>query len=216
MLLPPRWTKLHWRSCLRLVAPRTRAVARYVAGHTVARVGVAGTNLTVACLSLSQLLATGNNAEAAGGWLMDHMGDADINDPIAAPAPAGGAEPQADPANVAMLTAMLGISERHAAKALNSTGGSLERAADWALSHPDVPDEPAAATADEDSKTPEYKGKYKLKAVISHIGTTTTGGHYVCHVLKDGVWAFFNDASVAQSEVPPLKHGFMYLYECVE
>lgn len=200
-------------ACLRMLA-----VARYVcpsvctSGRTVV---ACGSPPPLPRLVLCQLLATNNDVEAAGGWLMDHMGDADFNDPIAAPAPAG-AEPTADPANVAMLTAMLGISERHAAKALNSTGGSLERAADWALSHPDVPDEPAPATADEDSKTPEFKGKYKLKAVISHIGTTTTGGHYVCHVLKDGVWAFFNDASVAKSAVPPLKHGFMYMYECVE
>lgn len=165
------------------------------------------------------LLASGNNSEAASAWLMDHMADPDFNDPIAPPSTGGaGGAPTANPDDVAMLVAMLGVSNEHAAKALNSTGGSLERAADWALSHPDVPDEPTAGGDDgDDSKEQEgVVGKYKLKAVVSHIGTSPSGGHYVCHVLKDGVWAFFNDASVAKSEEPPLKTGFMYLYERVE
>ena len=155
--------------------------------------------------------------EAAGAWLMDHMGDADFNDPIApaaGAAAAGGSAANAE--SVSMLVAMLGVSQRHAAKALEATGNSVERAADWALSHPDLPDEPSASGGGEESKAPEYDGRYQLKAVVSHIGTTTTGGHYVCHVKKDGVWAFFNDASVAKSEDPPITTGFMYLYEAKE
>lgn len=192
-------------ACRRAVRrlPHTCMVSRAVCVLTTPR-------LLVSC----QLLATNNNVEAAGAWLMDHMGDADFNDPIApaaGAAAAGGSAANAE--SVSMLVAMLGVSERHAAKALEATGNSVERAADWALSHPDLPDEPSASGGGEESKAPEYDGRYQLKAVVSHIGTTTTGGHYVCHVKKDGVWAFFNDASVAKSEDPPITTGFMYLYE---
>lgn len=40
-------------------------------------------------------------------------------------------------------------------------------------------------------------GKYKLLGVISHMGKNTEHGHYVCHVLRDGKWALFNDDKVA-------------------
>ena len=143
-------------------------------------------------------------------WLMEHSADPDFNDPPGSSS-GGAAAFTADPTSVAMLTAMLGITERHASQALEATSGSVERAADWALTHPE------AAETDEDGDTKmdetEYEGKYTLKAIVSHIGTSPQGGHYVCHVKKDGVWAFFNDASVAKSEEPPLKLGFMYLYE---
>ena len=42
-------------------------------------------------------------------------------------------------------------------------------------------------------------------AIISHIGRNTDHGHYVCHVKKDGQWAFFNDEKVqshAQFSIP--------------
>lgn len=55
-------------------------------------------------------------------------------------------------------------------------------------------------------------GKYSLLAIISHIGKNTDHGHYVCHIKKNGIWALFNDEKVAQSKVPPLEHGYMYLY----
>ena len=71
------------------------------------------------------------------------------------------------------------------------------------------------AVDDEDEVVNDGPGTYRVKAVISHMGTSTTGGHYVCHVKKDGEWVFFNDSKVAQSEVPPLKYGYMYLYERV-
>jgi len=160
-----------------------------------------------------QLLANNNNADLASVWLMDHMGDADINDPIPAPGAASSAAPAADPAMVEMLCSMLGITARHASQALQATGGSIERAADYALSHPEEADAPAAAGGDEEESKESFEGKYALKAIISHIGSSPQGGHYVCHILKDGQWAFFNDASVARAEEPPIKLGFMYLYE---
>ena len=57
--------------------------------------------------------------------------------------------------------------------------------------------------------------KYKLVAFISHMGTSTMVGHYVCHILKEGRWVIFNDEKVALSEKTPKKLGYLYLYERV-
>lgn len=35
--------------------------------------------------------------------------------------------------------------------------------------------------------------KYKLKAVVIHLGRTPTHGHYVAYIKKDGEWVLFND-----------------------
>ena len=57
--------------------------------------------------------------------------------------------------------------------------------------------------------------KYKLVAFISHMGTSTMVGHYVCHILKEGRWVIFNDEKVSLSEKTPKKLGYLYLYERV-
>lgn len=38
--------------------------------------------------------------------------------------------------------------------------------------------------------------EYKLVAFISHMGTSSSVGHYVCHVLHEGQWVIFNDNKV--------------------
>ena len=53
---------------------------------------------------------------------------------------------------------------------------------------------------------------YELAAFVSHMGTSTDVGHYVCHIKKDGRWVIFNDERVALSEQPPLELGYLYLY----
>jgi len=73
------------------------------------------------------------------------------------------------------------------------------------------------------------EGKYKLLAFISHIGRSTTAGHYVCHVRKGkgkgksegargagGEWIAYNDRKVAVSETPPFGEGFLYFYQRVD
>jgi len=37
---------------------------------------------------------------------------------------------------------------------------------------------------------------YKLVGFISHMGTSTMVGHYVCHLLKEDRWVIFNDEKV--------------------
>ena len=53
---------------------------------------------------------------------------------------------------------------------------------------------------------------YELAAFISHMGTSTNVGHYVCHIKKEGRWVIFNDEKVAVSENPPFELGYLYLY----
>ncbi|KAL7556076.1 hypothetical protein ACA910_009203 [Epithemia clementina (nom. ined.)] len=64
---------------------------------------------------------------------------------------------------------------------------------------------------------------YQLTRLISHIGKHTGSGHYVAHVLVPGQpqpssspppqWIIFNDEKVAESEHPPVKHAYLYLFQ---
>merc|ERR1719421_370871 len=111
-------------------------------------------------------------------WVMDHMGDADFNDP---PAPAGGAA--ADPElemKVAQLESM-GFAPAHCRVALKRAGG-VEAATEFLFSNaPEELDLMAAQDA-------------------SHPGH----GHYVAHLLHpEHGWVFYNDEKVFKSESPP-------------
>ncbi|XP_023696662.2 ubiquitin carboxyl-terminal hydrolase 13-like [Paramormyrops kingsleyae] len=55
-------------------------------------------------------------------------------------------------------------------------------------------------------------GRYELFAFISHIGTSTMSGHYVCHIKKEGRWVIYNDHKVCLSERPPKDLGYIYFY----
>ena len=55
--------------------------------------------------------------------------------------------------------------------------------------------------------------EYQLVGFISHMGTSTMRGHYVCHIKKDGRWVIFNDNKVAESVAPPKNLGYLYLYK---
>jgi uncharacterized UBP type Zn finger protein len=50
----------------------------------------------------------------------------------------------------------------------------------------DEPAVPHAVSALPDLGTPNYNPQYKLKGFISHVGSSTACGHYVCHIKKDG------------------------------
>ena len=109
-----------------------------------------------------------------------------------------------------------------AVKALKMTDNNMERAVDWIFSHPDdlgtedpQEDMEASSSAENSDKANLTNGepKYKLKAFISHMGTSHMVGHYVCHILKEGRWVIFNDAKVALSQTPPKGLGYLYLYQ---
>lgn len=111
-----------------------------------------------------------------------------------------------------------------ATKALKATSNNTERAVDYIFSHQDeldMEDIQESSSAPSASGTPakncrDGEGKYRLKAFISHMGSSTQVGHYVCHILKDDKWVIFNDNKVAISQAPPKDLGYLYLYERIK
>ncbi|KAK1168598.1 ubiquitin carboxyl-terminal hydrolase 13-like isoform X1 [Acipenser oxyrinchus oxyrinchus] len=132
--------------------------------------------------------------------------------------------------SVAILTSM-GFPRYQALQGLKATNNNLERALDWIFTHPDSKEESEAAS---DSADPEGNanpisnatavnepsgprvrdgpGRYELFAFISHMGTSTMCGRYVCHIKKEGRWVIYNDHKVCLSERPPKDLGYIYFY----
>lgn len=119
----------------------------------------------------------------------------------------------------------MGFSLSQATKALKATSNNTERAVDYIFSHQDELDmediqeseaAPSSSTGPQIKNCRDGDGKYRLKAFISHMGSSSAVGHYVCHILKDGQWIIFNDNKVALSQAPPKDLGYMYLYERVK
>lgn len=163
--------------------------------------------------------------EAATNWVMQHIADNDFSDPFVPPgtAPQQGSKADFVPNEdaLAMISAM-GFTRSQAVRALKATENNIERAADWIFSHQDELDAPeegaAVAAAPQASAEPQYRdgsSKYQLVAFISHMGTSTMVGHYVCHILREGRWVIYNDEKVALSENPPKELGYLYLYKRV-
>lgn len=118
----------------------------------------------------------------------------------------------------------MGMPEKKCIKALKETDNNTERAVDWIFSHPDddgtMAEEgssggsnPAGGASSKTKSLTNGEPKYELTAFISHMGTSTLVGHYVCHIKKDGRWVIFNDKKVALSENPPKGLGYLYLYK---
>ncbi|KAL4716665.1 hypothetical protein ACJJTC_004784 [Scirpophaga incertulas] len=128
-----------------------------------------------------------NNAgmESASHWLMEHMNDWDFGNEFVPPGAKTSKESAtcaADEASIEQITGM-GFTREQAARALAATSGDVGRALDWIFSrahdHGLEPSEPTPR---------DGPAKYKLIAFISHMGTSTMVGHYVCHVLHEGRW----------------------------
>lgn len=167
--------------------------------------------------------------EAAMNWVLEHSGDPDFSFPFVNPSDAvagasvtGNSSTSSfvpDEGSVEQLI-NFGFTRPQCVKALKCTNGNMERAADWLFNHPDDTGEEAEPEAGPPSASnttavPLCDGspKYKLVAFISHMGTSTMVGHYVCHILKEGRWVIYNDEKVAISEKTPRKLGYLYLYE---
>ncbi len=154
---------------------------------------------------------------------------------------AGGGAGGADPAMVAQICAM-GFTSEQAALALKQPGCAADpnNAVMWlfgnqadlpALLAADAAQQAALASGNaafeaaaeaERKARAARRGKFELVGFISHVGKNTGSGHYVCHIRKqvpgsEGLqWVIHNDRKVALSQNPPLAHGYMYLYRCVE
>jgi ubiquitin carboxyl-terminal hydrolase 5/13 len=57
--------------------------------------------------------------------------------------------------------------------------------------------------------------QYELLGLVSHMGSNTACGHYVCHIKKEGRWVLYNDEKVAESQKPPKDLGYLYFYRRV-
>uniref|UniRef100_A0A4W3GQM9 Ubiquitin carboxyl-terminal hydrolase n=2 Tax=Callorhinchus milii TaxID=7868 RepID=A0A4W3GQM9_CALMI len=176
-------------------------------------------------------------AEVAFNWIIAHMEEPDFAEPLSllgyneASLPevglAGGAsavEKQPPEEIVAIITSM-GFSRNLAIQALKSTNNNLERALDWIFTHADSEEESEVASDTETNVNAEAEAepagprirdgpaRYELFAFISHMGTSTMSGHYVCHIKKEGRWVLYNDHKVCASEKPPKDLGYIYFYQ---
>ncbi|KFM58922.1 Ubiquitin carboxyl-terminal hydrolase 5, partial [Stegodyphus mimosarum] len=141
--------------------------------------------------------------EAAMNWVMEHMNDEDFTDPFCIPG-SKKINPDFTPNPEAVSTIVsMGFVPAQATKALEATNNDLERAIDWIFSHAEEM-ETDSPEAEVPVKAQYRDGveKYRLVAFISHMGTSTVAGHYVCHILKEGRWVIYNDNKVALSEHP--------------
>ncbi|KAK3551118.1 hypothetical protein QTP70_014016 [Hemibagrus guttatus] len=145
---------------------------------------------------------TGNTGiDAAMNWVMGHMDDADFAAPLVLPgsSSAPGSTPTESLSEEHLATIVsMGFSRDQASRALKATSNILERAVDWIFSHLDdlesmeVSEGGRSEGVSEASRDvppgPRVRdgpGKYELFAFISHMGTSTMCGHYVCHIKKD-------------------------------
>uniref|UniRef100_A0A8C8ESK2 Ubiquitin carboxyl-terminal hydrolase n=1 Tax=Oncorhynchus tshawytscha TaxID=74940 RepID=A0A8C8ESK2_ONCTS len=175
---------------------------------------------------------TGNTGiDGAMNWVMGHMDDPDFSAPMVLPgtSSAPGTTPTESVSEEHLATIVsMGFSRDQATRALRATSNVLERAVDWIFSHLDdlesmeVSEGGRSAAESEGSREPppgpkvrDGPGKYELFAFISHMGTSTMCGHYVCHIKKDQQWVIFNDQKVCASEKPPKDLGYLYFYRRV-
>ena len=128
------------------------------------------------------------------------------------------------PDELALATMMsMGIEIPQATWALEATNNNVERAIDYFFSHPEGP--PAAvATTPEIPPTKSGRGvaqaatdgspQYRLRSMISHVGSSAVSGHYLCHIYDPSTqkWFIFNDEAVAESQKPPFRMASIYFY----
>ena len=146
-------------------------------------------------------------------WLLQHMEDADINDPLPAPAAASASSSSCSaplpPAELISQLSSMGFDEARCIYALQQTSNSPDRAVEWLFSHADEPlpsstaptHSAAASSALMDGGSGGGSSQYRLYATITHLGKSTSTGHYVCHLRgEDGRWVLFNDEKVSEVE----------------
>eukprot|EP00112_Aurelia_sp_Birch-Aquarium-sp1_P012383 Seg2604.5 transcript_id=Seg2604.5/GoldUCD/mRNA.D3Y31 product="Ubiquitin carboxyl-terminal hydrolase 5" protein_id=Seg2604.5/GoldUCD/D3Y31 len=159
--------------------------------------------------------------ESAMEWVLQHMGDPDFASPFQIAPTSSNASKFTPNEEALVMIQSMGFAIPQATKALKATDNNLERAIDWLFSHAGEIDDAEMEVDSEGGQAtsaPTYNdgpGKYRLFAFISHMGTSTSCGHYVCHIHKDGRWVIFNDRKVAVSENPPKDLAYIYFYKRV-
>jgi ubiquitin carboxyl-terminal hydrolase 5/13 len=165
--------------------------------------------------------------EQATNWLMEHLDDPDLNDPLPPPSEAGaagakGGKPRPDYGMITGVAGATGMTEEQAEAALLACDNQPDRAVEWLFEHVEDLHEAVKGVMAEFTQSeadaaaaPELndgEGRYELVGFISHVGRNTGSGHYVCHIKKGGQWAIFDDQKVALSENPPRDLGYLYLF----
>lgn len=188
---------------------------------------LAGMGFTLEACKKAVYFTNNAGTEPATNWIMQHLTDADLNDPFVIPGTQSSSS--STPAFVPNEDAIenitgMGFTRAQAIKALKETSNNVERAVDYIFSHAgeldsEEPMDISASPSQPATPLETYRdgtGNYKLVAFISHMGTSASVGHYVCHILKDNRWVLFNDEKVALSENPPKGLGYLYLYERIK
>ncbi|KAL4885391.1 hypothetical protein BJY04DRAFT_147204 [Aspergillus karnatakaensis] len=174
------------------------------------------------------LYSTGNSdAEAAMNWLLSHMDDPDIDEPMVhkPTAGSGASNADADLTQVRQLNEM-GIDDSRAKRALAATGGDISRAIDWVFSHPEdvgegVQEQESTEALGASTTTPGSDARpavYQLRSIICHKGSSVHAGHYVAFVRKklpgksEPSWVMFNDEKVVEVDDIQEVKRFAYLY----
>ena len=156
-----------------------------------------------------------NNLEAATEWIMIHMDDPDFNEVHPDLRGSRKSDNKDDP-RIQELT-VLGFPPHKVRIALKQNGGDVNAAAEWLFlnGHTLPDDEIPEPDSNEKAKKECHNGhgRYKLRGIISHMGSSPYSGHYVAHIEKNGKWYLFNDEKVAISQNPPVSLGYLYLLE---
>lgn len=196
-----------------------------------------GMGFSVNAASRAALAVSNSDGEAAMNWLLAHMEDADINDPLPAASASAATSSSSGPAPPAELVEQLagmGFEQARCVYALQQTSNSLDRAVEWLFSHADEPLPSSASSTSTSSSSSssssaaaavEMDGgssRYRLYAAITHLGKSTGTGHYVCHLRgEDGKWVLFNDEKVSEVEVDEggvgkgMDRAYMLIYQRV-
>lgn len=171
--------------------------------------------------AIKALLKTGGgDTEAALNWLFAHMDDADIDDPL----PDSGASTDSWSKHADKVTSLMemGFTDLQSKKALLESSFNVERAIEWVFSNCDMPitEDDVVIANDSSNSTrpivnPNQSSSFELFGVISHKGSSTQCGHYVCHLQKivkeqGRQWVLFNDNRVVKA--PNFETDFGYLY----
>jgi len=87
------------------------------------------------------VISSGNSgSEAATDWIMSHLDDANLNDPleeVGSGSQGGGGGPFVPNEEAVMSIGAMGFTPEQAIRALKATDNNVERAVDWIFSHPD-------------------------------------------------------------------------------
>ena len=127
--------------------------------------------------SRAALAVRNADGETAMNWLLSHMEDADVNDPLPAAAPAASSAASssgpAPPADLVEQLSSMGFDHARCVYALQQTNNSVDRAVEWLFSHADdpLPSASSAASAPPPALAPAFtSSQYRLYAAITHLG----------------------------------------------